>query len=272
MTYTITESAKEYHGHAECLSSHKLRDFRHSPLYFYRKHVLGVVPDETSRTMEFGTAFHALVLEPKEFFNRYLIADGPINPKTGDPYGATSQKYQEWRAEQSKDIISTNEYQLLCVMGDAVDAHKGAYSLLQGAQTEVTLRGQISDTITAQARIDAYQNKDGIITDLKTTSDIDGFERDVARYGYLYQVAFYRMMARKFDPTASETIQCYWIVAEKFEPFRVGVWRIADASLDAATHANTIQIEMLESCYRTEHWPSGYEKIRNYVQWKENAA
>jgi hypothetical protein len=52
------------------------------------------------------------------------------------------------------------------------------------------------------------------------------------------------------------------IAVEKKQPFRCGVWRIAETALDFAETENAAAIERLKKCRSENIWPTGYEEIR----------
>jgi hypothetical protein len=52
------------------------------------------------------------------------------------------------------------------------------------------------------------------------------------------------------------------IAVEKKEPFRCGIWRLADTALNFAEMENAAAIERLKKCRETDIWPTGYEAIR----------
>jgi hypothetical protein len=59
------------------------------------------------------------------------------------------------------------------------------------------------------------------------------------------------------------TVPVHLIAVEKREPFRCGVWRIADAVLDQAEKDNASAIERLKACRRDDRWPSGFEDLQS---------
>lgn len=51
------------------------------------------------------THAHCLILEGQAAFDeQYLVAGGPVNPKTGEPYGKATKAYAEWIAAQTREI------------------------------------------------------------------------------------------------------------------------------------------------------------------------
>ena len=88
--FLIWESAEVYHAQAGAfLSSHQLAEFRRNPLLFHKKEI-GLVRDEDRPAYLIGRAAHVLILEGRERYERQYAVGGPINPKTGAPFGISA--------------------------------------------------------------------------------------------------------------------------------------------------------------------------------------
>lgn len=118
--------AAEYHAESRSgryMSSHLLADFRESP-ELYRRKTTGQIEDTESPALAIGRAAHCLILEGRMAFDgQYLVADGPVNAKTGEPFGKSTKAYAEWLASQSKEILGTRDYgfttRLSCLFHDS---------------------------------------------------------------------------------------------------------------------------------------------------------
>lgn len=239
------------------LSSHMLGDFRNCPELYHRK-ITGKVKNSDTGAYTLGRAAHCLILEGRNAFSaQYLISDGPINPKTGAPYGKQTLAYREWVDAQGKEIISESDYGFICKLQEAVGKHAGAAVLLGEGRAEGTVRAEYCG-IPCQIRIDWYNAWSGIV-DLKTCDDIRFFEPDFRKYGYGHQMAFYRSVLEK---ATGETVPVHVIAVEKKEPYRCGVWLLSDELLDDYRRENEAAIERLKKCQETDTWPTGYEEIR----------
>jgi len=95
--------------------------------------------------------------------------------------------------------------------------------------------------------------------DLKTCDDLTYFEADARRYGYAYQVAFYRSVLAE---VIKQSVPVHFIAVEKREPFRCGVWRVTEDALDQCARENADAVGRLKECRRLGVWPTGYEGIR----------
>ena len=261
-----TVDAAEYHQAArdgKYLSSHLLGDFRKSPL-LYKKKMNGEIEPAESAALAVGRAVHTLVLEGRSKFDEeFMVSDGPVNPKTGEPFGKLTKAYKEWAAAQTKDVVSGPDFAFMSKLRESVWAHPVARELLDDGIAEQTVRTNYCDE-PCQIRMDWFRADYGgcpDICDLKTCETLDYFEGDARRFGYPQQMAFYREVLR----TASEgeiVADCYLIAVEKREPMRCGVWKLTDGILETCALENERAIAELRKCRRENVWPTRTEDMR----------
>jgi hypothetical protein len=266
---------------AEYLTSHQLSEFRACPL-LYRKSMAGLVARFFSEAFLIGAATHTLTLEGRAAFEREYVVGGPINDKTGKPYGSETKKFAEWAKSTGKTALSDSQFALACNMSTAVRSHKLAAALLSRGVAEGVLRVNDYCGAACQIRVDWFNDLAGIV-DLKTCEDLDQFAGqisdvqagdnsdgdcprwfvqntgDVRKYHYPEQMGFYRGVYRA---ATDATVPAHLIAVEKREPFRVGVFRLSDDLLGAAEIGNRASIKRLIECRRTNLWPTNYEELR----------
>jgi hypothetical protein len=253
----IRESADLYHSKAaDYLSSHALADFRKCPLLFHRKRC-GLVPDEDRPAYLVGRAAHTVILEGLDTFQESFAVGGPVNPKTGRPYGNTTKAWAEWAAAQQKEVLTNQQHSLVMQMANGVAQHDFAQELLSEGVAEGVVRTEYCG-VPSQIRLDWLNPRLGIV-DLKTADDLTWFEADARRYGYLHQVAFYRAVLAEAIGVA---VQVHLVSVEKREPYRCGAWRVAEDSLASAQRENEAAIGRLLRCEETDNWETGYEDVR----------
>lgn len=264
-SFIVDIPADEYHAAArrgDYLSSHLLGDFRACPL-LYRRKMTGEIPPSDSTAFLTGRALHTLILEGRgKFDEEYLVSEGPVNPRTGEPFGKTTRAFREWAAAQKKTVLSGEDFGWMSKLQGMVWAHPLANRLLEKGGAEGTVRTTLHG-MPCQIRMDWFNPGDGdgpAIVDLKTCDTLDHFERDALRYGYPGQLAFYRAVFRE---ASGGTVPAVYIVAvEKREPYRVGVWRLTPDLLDQAEARNDRAMELLAECRRRNEWPTGFEQLR----------
>ncbi len=253
-----TEPAEAYHRKAgRYLSSHQLLDFVRCP-WLYRKKSLGLIADADSTSYLIGRAAHVRILEGRDAYETGFALGGPINPKTGKPFGSNTQAFREWAVAQGKPVLSHDQVALIEQMAGGVALNDKAVDLLLYGRSEGVIRADYCDT-PCQIRIDWIHPHRGIV-DFKTCDDLTWFEADARRYGYHRQMAFYRaVLARALD---GGMVPVHLVAVEKKEPFRCGVWRIGDETLAIAQRENEAAIRRLLACGQRDEWPTGYEEIR----------
>lgn len=251
------EPADVYHAkRAKYLSSHQLAEFRRNPLLFHRKQ-MGLVKDEDRPAFFLGRAAHALILEGREAYEREFAFGGPVNPKTGGPFGSRTKAFQEWADAQGKPVLTDDQVVLIENLDIAVHAHEHAAALLSDGVAEGVIRTDYCG-VACQARYDWLNPQRGIV-DIKTCDNLEWLEIDARSYRYVNQLAFYRALAACVTGTV---LPVHLIAVEKHEPFRCGVWRLGDDVLGIAQKENEEGIARLKECRANERWLTGYEDIR----------
>ncbi|MEX0641135.1 MAG: PD-(D/E)XK nuclease-like domain-containing protein [Pirellulales bacterium] len=251
------EPAEQYHAKAaQFLSSHQILDFMKCPwLYFKRR--AGLMGDTDSPAYVIGRAAHVRILEGRDVYEASFALGGPVNPKTGRPFGANTKAFAEWAGLQGKPVLSHEQVGLIENMASGVAMNDEAVDLLLYGRSEGVVRAQYCE-MSCQIRIDWTHPHRGIV-DLKTCDDLTWFEADARRYRYTNQLAFYQGV---FAEVIDEHVPVHIIAVEKKEPFRCGVWRVCDGALTITRSENEAAIRRLISCQANGNWPTGYEDIR----------
>ena len=217
----------------DALNFHKLAQFHRDPKAFRE----GFFTDDSETdAMRFGTALHCKLLTPSEYASSIAIFNPPVNPKTDEPYGATTKTYVEARntflaANSTKTIISMSDAILIEKLTNEFRLHPIAPKLFQGfTVSEQTVRGELKTTlgnlVQVKGRIDAY-TASGLI-DIKTTATLDDasgrdrFRYTIYDYKYLVQLAFYHRILT--DCYGAPFVPCWLVVFEKTPPNRVAVY------------------------------------------------
>ena len=267
--YLLEIPAEEYHAATKenkYTTSHRLNLFRRCPA-FYHKHITGEIVEGDTAAFQMGRAVHVLTLEPDNFDKEYLVADGPINPKTGNPYGRETKAFKEWADVQTLPVIGTGEHALMKKLADAVHAHEIAADILKAGIAEATVRA-VWDGEPVQARLDWFDPERGIIADLKTCADVDRFPFDIRDFGYVTQLAFYKRVL-ELAGYAGPSLRAYLIAVEKKEPYRVAVVELYPMTLEDGNTAeaskygvgNNLVMSELLTCRAMDEWPTRYEEI-----------
>jgi len=259
LAFLVREPAGSYHAQAKhYLTSHQLGDFRRCP-YLFRRKSLGLVHEEDRPAYVIGRAAHTLVLEGREAYERAFACGGPINPRTGEPFGSRTRTFRRWTDAQGRTVLDRESADLIERMNASVRGHEHAARILADGVPEGVVRADYCG-MPCQARLDWLNPTRGIV-DLKTADDLTWFESDARTYGYAHQVAFYRALVAQVTGRA---LPVYLIAVEKREPYRSGVWRIGEDVLGIAEKENAEAIERLKACREADRWPTGYEDVRTF--------
>lgn len=258
--FIIHEPANEYHARSrsgEFMSSHLLADFRESPA-LYRKEISREIEEKESAAFIMGRAAHSLILEGRSAFDReYVVSDGPVNPRTGESYGRNTKAFAEWAAKQEREVVSGKDFNSLLKLQRSVWLHPAAEELLSAGEAEGVVRAEYCG-VPCQIRMDWFSPESGLV-DLKTCDSLKWFESDCRRFGYIFQMAFYRAVIRE---ATGCTVPVHIIAVEKNEPFSSGVWKLTEEVLNLAEQINQSALRNYRECLNTGSWPTGYEEKR----------
>jgi len=254
-----TYHAKAYSG--EYVSSTLLSTFRKSP-YLYWATINGVIERADSPSFRFGRMAHKMILEPERAFMDAYAVGGPVNPKTGKPFGQETKAWADYEAEIGKPIISEDDYDKVNAMRDSVMTHPEAAPFLTGHMYETIFRTEVC-SVNCQIKVDAI-NVDSYglyLIDLKTCDDLNFFEQDAARFQYVHQAALYNMVFKQSLGYLDYDVKARIVAVEKRIPFRVGVFSL-DSSIKGAVCDIDRELVELHRCRKHNEWPTGFEMVR----------
>jgi hypothetical protein len=221
------------------------------------------LPDDATKDMVFGGAFHTAMLEPKEFSSLYAVMPQFEGHPNSNAHKALKS---EWvNANASKIHLTRSEMENLLAMQRAVMEHPTASALLTGkGRNELSIvwrdkpsgelcKGRVDRLTRVRANIiDARATGDAIcVVDLKKTSQLHRFDNEVAKYGYHGQSAFYRDGLMELEPVEPIPL----IIAIQDEPpYDVVVFNATDAAEDGRKLYRRL-MTTLTSCKKNDSWP-----------------
>ena len=198
-----------------------------------------------------------MILEGRETFENQYAVGGPINPRTGSPFGSATKAFAQWAAQIGKPVVTDEEADVLKMMEQAVLSHPHAPAFVRDGFAEGVVGVQYCG-MPCQIRMDYFHPERGLV-DLKTCEDIGWFEADARRFGYIHQMAFYREILLL---AAGTDAPVHIIAVEKRQPYRCGIWQVCGAALAGAKKENEAAIQRLKHCMETQFWPTCYEELR----------
>ena len=256
---------QEYHSKPH-LSSHQLKEFMRSPAHYQA--LLARKRTRASKAMEVGTCIHMALLEPERFQNAVLWEEScDRRSKAG------KELYNEWLLSVRHDHIvisgrSTRpEIDNIVIGATDLDNIRGMQEAYYKQSWVAEIHSDGSDHenelsvfqefegVELRSRFDKVINRD-ILLDVKKTQDANPrtWKYDFLRYGYGYQMAFYRMMFRlEFGKMPSDVV----IVAiEEQYPHAVVPYIIPSYKLDEYEGKIIENISTFKQCSDLNEWPS----------------
>jgi len=211
--------ASAYHAMTDYVSKSYLKRLDKCP-------AAAKVPQEDTPAMAFGRASHVFLLEGEEAF----IEECAVIPAGIDR--RTKAGKDEWgyfvAVNQGKTIITAEEFHKIIEMRQALQKHPFAPKLLADGVSEQTVIWVDRDTgIMCKCRPDRIPSGNkGVLVDLKTCSCAAEYEfcRDVVKYGYCIQSAFY---LDGLNAVANNGFDAFCFIAmEKEPPYRTETYML----------------------------------------------
>lgn len=259
MPQLIMEPRQRYDSEREnYLTASAVKDWVRSPAIYAARRA-GELPNRISRALDVGSAAHVLILEGLNEYTRwYVVSSGPINEKTGKPYGSATKAYQEWKdgLDPSLTLITPGDDATVREMAASVRVHPIASEWLSRGVAEGVVRTDIRG-LPVQARLD-FLSDDGWVTDLKTCRDLDAFGESFDLYGYGTQAAFYQMV---FEAAYGYAPPVRFVAVEKQAPYRVGVFEIDDARMSREREDLGYIMESIRQAEATGVYATKYDSV-----------
>lgn len=232
------------------INNSSLNHFRRSPAHYKAYTEL---PDKKTPAMGFGLVVHKLVFECSEALPR--LAVGPTK-------GRDTQKWIAMEADRPDLLLVTEDEQKQLVgMVGAIQKHKKLMELLKGGHAEQSLFAVHPATgLQLKGRLDFICDDGKTILDLKTCQDarVPAFERNVAKYNWAMQAAYYRTLAKLCSLTHTRFL---FVSIEKVKPFGIGLHELEVVSMGYATDKNEQALKSLKECQDTNLWPCYGQEI-----------
>lgn len=237
-------SASEYHA-SPGVSASLLKSYSISAAHG-RAAELGKLK-RADEAMNFGSACHAYILEPKTYLQEYITKPEGMSFATKDG--------KSWRSEQTAKIISKADEDAFDGMSESIasDPIAGAFIKTKG-RCELSLFDDIDGT-PVRARFDKLTNEN-VIVDLKTTISAQPFKfvRQAFFLGWHIQAAWYCDMLSR---AGMEMAGFVFIAVEKDPPYAVLCAEFDSLSLQKGRNEYERLLELYDKCHKEQRWP-GY--------------
>lgn len=199
---------------------------------------------ERTTAMAMGSALHAAVLEPVDFFNRYAVA-----PECDRRTTAGKATWADFLARNAgREPLKQEDFEVVEGMRDGLIRHADCKMWLDlCASREVVLVGEL-DGLQAKAKIDAVTMSQGYYLDVKSMSGpatLDNCRRESEQRGYFLAMTFYRRMLRA---AGVEVNGAALLFVEKERPWCARALPIDPLTLDA------MELEVDAAIVRYRRW------------------
>ena len=215
-----------------------------TPAHF-KAYIDGLLKTETTPAMRLGSMIHRAILE-------WDTLDYVVRPE-GMVF--TTKEGKEWKAAQTKPVITQDEYQTILGMRDSVNAHPAVKRVLANAKTEVSLFASAEDGVLRKARIDALPEGGNVIVDIKScqSADPDMMAKSVVSYRYDVQAAYYLDLCQLLGLDKTEFL---FVCVEKTPPYAVAVYALDQDAVAWGRKQYQRDLALVRHCMAEDHWPS----------------
>jgi hypothetical protein len=246
MTAYILDSLSdvEYHADPAISASHAKLCLESMQLY---KDVLdGVVPHKDSPALEVGKIAHMAVLEPERFAAQ-VRSEGPINAKTGKPFGRDTNAFKEWQ-QANPDVMMVDPWLPISI---ARMPAKVRDIFASGLNEQSVFADLPALGLRVKCRPDSRHVTERRVYDLKSIDSIHKCERAIEALSYWFSAGWYRMVLRELF---GHSFGYSFIFMEKAPPYRWRIYRMSDGYLDLADEEVDKVLGDLSTAYRTGCW------------------
>ncbi len=213
------DSNEKYHS-SPGISASGLKAIHKKSVY----HFLNQKPFESS-AMALGTAVHCAMLEPELYYK-----DFHVMPKIDRRTKAGKEQFEiEQKKSEGKKLVAFDDHQKITKILDNFRNHDLAQKYCKG-EIELSHYSKL-EGLDVRVRPDCLNRVEGFISDVKTCQDNApiAFRRDVYKYGYHLQAAFY------MDICGVDSFK--FIAVETNYPFSVEVYTLSDEMIEQGRKA-----------------------------------
>lgn len=258
----VKDTATEYHE-SGAINRSSLFMMSKSPAHFK----YSMENREETDALRFGRMFHTFVLEPEEFEKQYLLIER-IDRRTKE-----GKLILEQAAEIGKQIITTEEYDVINKMKESIFGNKYASALLRG-EKEISYYWQDEMTgIECKCRPDCITpiGELNIIVDLKScdSASTEEFMKAALRYGYDLQSAQYKTGVELVEQKPHKFV---FIAVEKKPPYALNILEADEIFIRKGYDDFRTYLGMLKYCRETDNWygytgETGRPNVLNLPAW-----
>ena len=199
------------------LSSSSLKLLLESPKTYYYVNKYG--QNETTAALRSGHLFHLAILEPEKYDKIKFVE---VQSRNAKAYKDSCDCYSEVFTAKERDENNR--------LIDAFFKNPKAIELIGNSKTEVPAIGNVLDTgFPFRGKADVLKNSGGIV-DIKTTQDVQNFDKSAFKYKYHLQAAIYiDLFSTPEKPLTHEDFTFLCISKNTLD---IGVWKCSEAFIE----------------------------------------
>jgi len=210
-------------------------------------------PKLPTPAMKFGTAFHAMCLEPDEFHGNFKVVEDKRTKKGKE----LCLEYEK----QGKTILTPSDATLLDHMMLAICQHPVAHELLDQGKSEQSFWWSHSATkLDLKCRCDKIHND--IVIDLKTTGEggasPKAFTSSIVAFNYHLQAAHY------LQGTGAKRF--IFVAIEKVFPYNIGIYELDNEFIDTGYELQEQALLKVSEAIETGKWLGYTDSEPNGIQ------
>jgi exodeoxyribonuclease VIII len=248
-------SNENYHSDA-AISRSGIKLFCESPYKYWANYLNPArFAKKTTDAMEFGSAFHTMILEPKLFKEQYLVMNEKVFKKDNPEQYEINKELEKEAEKTKKQVLSFADYCKLRDMRDALRADERASRLIEGAVFEHSYFWEDPHAgLMVKARPDIL--RENAIIDLKTcaSADTHTYQKTMYLDGLHIQGAMVREGVKQLTGVDIPTV--INICIEKTYPYQIGIKIIGQAALEAGHMKFKQALLDIKACLKENKWES----------------
>lgn len=228
-------------------------------------------PEEPTKQMQFGTAYHCMMLQPDKWADPTAFVVEPMP----DP-NRRSKEYQAWKSSvvAGASVLSVEDHQALLDMKSELRSHPVAGQILAKMDAEVSyFTHETWSGLWCKCKADVITRDQAgrlVVADLKTCNELPTSKPNYQAADLFYhaQAAFYLDLLRII---VNEPVSWLWIFQEKNPPYDARVMDIHPLDLEKGSNTYAHWLRRLGECVATDSWPGMSSKIETLVlpKWME---
>ncbi len=219
------------------LSSSSLKLLLDSPKTYYYVNKYG--QNETTAALRSGHLFHQAILEPEKYEQVKFIEVQSRNAKA----------FKEAVAEHG-EVFTAKERDDNNRLIDAFFKNPTAVNLISDCKTEVPAIGNVLNTgYPFRGKADVLKNSGGIV-DIKTTQDVQNFDKSAFKYKYHLQAAIYLDLFS--TPEKPLTHEDFTFLCISKNTLDIGVWKCSEAFIEYGRQELRKGINLYETYIRED--------------------